>query len=174
MQNSRSSFINHKILRTLMSEVQTKIKKFEIDLNAPFVSHASIFIDASPETVWKIQSDINHWKDWNPRITKAVLNGSLEEGAKFKWTSGGFTVVSTLKYIEKNRLIAWSGEAIGSKARHVWVFEPEKGGTRVTTEESMSGWLVSIIKPIIPKFLEQSLEVWLKHLKTKVESINKK
>jgi hypothetical protein len=39
----------------------------------------------------------------------------------------------------------------------------------LTTEESMEGWLVSILKIIMPKFLEGSLDTWVQNLKGKAE-----
>ena len=39
----------------------------------------------------------------------------------------------------------------------------------MTTEESMEGWLISILKPLMPGFLDKSLDVWLKTLKNKAE-----
>jgi hypothetical protein len=42
-------------------------------------------------------------------------------------------------------------------------------GTLVTTEESMEGWLIVLLKPLLPRFLEKSLDVWLGSLKAKAE-----
>jgi hypothetical protein len=49
------------------------------------------------------------------------------------------------------------------------MFKPQGDGTLVTTEESMEGWLIVLLKPLMPKFLEQSLDVWMSSLKTKGE-----
>jgi hypothetical protein len=48
--------------------------------------------------------------------------------------------------------------------------QPQNGGTLVTTEESMSGWLVSILKLLAPGFLDKSLDGWLHDLKNKAEA----
>jgi uncharacterized protein YndB with AHSA1/START domain len=141
----------------------------EINPHAPMVSRKEIFIQASPEVVWKIQTDINAWRDWQPDIGKSQLDGRLATNSVFKWTSGGFAVTSTLQEVVPQQRIAWTGQAFGTTARHIWTFEPENGGTVVRTEESMEGWLISILKPLMPGFLEKSLDVWLKSLKNKAE-----
>ncbi len=141
----------------------------EINPQAPLVTRKEIFIQASPEAVWKIQTDINAWKDWQPDIAKSLLQGPLEAGSIFQWTSGGFAITSTLQEVELHRHIAWTGQAFGSKVRHIWVFKPENGGTLLTTEESMEGWLISLMKLVMPRFLDQSLDVWLRSLKNKAE-----
>jgi hypothetical protein len=142
----------------------------EVNLKAPLVSHKEIFIQASLEAVWQIQTNINGWKEWQTDISKSQLNGALMAGSVFKWTSGGFAVTSTLQEVVPQQRISWSGKALGSYAKHVWMFKPQNGGTLVITQESMEGWLISLLKPFMPGFLDKSLEVWTKNLKQKAEA----
>jgi uncharacterized protein YndB with AHSA1/START domain len=141
----------------------------EINPRAPMVARKEIFVNASPEAVWKIQSNINGWRDWQTDITKSQLDGELKPNAIFKWTSGGFAVTSTIQEVVPQQRLAWSGKALGSFAKHIWMFKPQDGGTLVTTEESMEGWLISILKPFAPGFLDKSLEVWIQNLKKRAE-----
>jgi hypothetical protein len=73
-------------------------------------------------------------------------------------------VKSTIQEVVPLQRLAWSGRALGSFAKHVWMFKPQNGGTLVMTEESMEGWLVSILKPFAPGFLNKSLDVWTRNL----------
>lgn len=142
----------------------------EINAQAPLVARKEIFIQASPDKVWEIQTDINSWKGWQSDISRAQLNGALTVGSVFQWKSGGFAVTSTLQEVEPKRRISWTGHAFGSNAKHIWVFKPQNAGTLVSTEESMEGWLMRVLKVLMPRFLEQSLDVWLNNLKTRAES----
>jgi hypothetical protein len=63
-------------------------------------------------------------------------------------SAGGFAVTSTLQEVVPQERIAWTGKALGSRARHIWTFKSQTGGMLVTTEESMEGWLISILKPL--------------------------
>jgi uncharacterized protein YndB with AHSA1/START domain len=141
----------------------------EINCQAPLVARKEILIQASPEAVWRIQTDINAWKEWLPDISKSQIDGALSTGSVFRWTSGGFAVTSTLQEVVPQERIAWTGKALGSRARHIWTLKSQTGGTLVTTEESMEGWLISILKPLMPNFLDKSLDVWVKALKNKAE-----
>ena len=141
----------------------------EINHQAPLVAHKEILIQATPEAVWSIQADINAWKEWQPDISKSQINGALSTGSNFVWTSGGFTIISMLQEVIPQARIAWTGKAMWSQARHIWTFRPQSGGTLVTTEESMEGWLISIMKILMPNFLDKSLDVWLTALKNKSE-----
>jgi uncharacterized protein YndB with AHSA1/START domain len=141
----------------------------EINPQAPLIARKEIFIQASPEIVWDVQTDVNAWKDWQPDISKSQLIGPLAVNSVFKWRSGGFVVTSTIQEVVPQQRIAWTGRALGSKAMHIWIIKPEKNGTLVNTEESMEGWLISLLKPLMPGFLNKSLDVWLESLKAKAE-----
>jgi uncharacterized protein YndB with AHSA1/START domain len=141
----------------------------EINHQAPLVAHKEILIQASPEVVWKIHTTVNDWSQWQPSIDMAKLEGPLAEGSIFQWKSGGLTITSTIQVVEPNRQIGWTGKALGTRASHVWKFNTHNNGTMLTTEESMEGWLVSILKIIMPKFLEGSLDTWVQSLKSKAE-----
>ena len=106
----------------------------EINTKAPLVARKQVFIQAPLEAVWKIQSNINGWKDWQTDIGKSQLDGALEPSAVFKWTSGGFAVTATVQEVVPQQRLAWSGKALGSIAKHIWTFTPQNGGTLVTTE----------------------------------------
>lgn len=141
----------------------------EINPQAPLVTWKETFIQASPEAVWKIQTDINAWKEWQPDISKSQLDGTLTTGSVFRWTSGGFAITSTIQEVVPQQRIAWTGKALGSLVRHIWMFKSQNGGTLVITKESMEGWLITILKPLMPNFLDKALDVWLKNLKNKAE-----
>jgi uncharacterized protein YndB with AHSA1/START domain len=158
------------ILSGNIAPYQEEMRCFmEINRHAPLFTHKEILIEASPEAVWRIQADIDAWKEWQPNISKSRLDGALAPGSVFRWTSGGFAVTSTLQEVVPQQCIAWIGEALGTQARHIWTFTSQSGGTLVTTEESMQGWLITILKPVMPNFLDKSLDVWVKALKNRAE-----
>ena len=47
----------------------------EINQQAPLVAKKEIFIQASPQSVWKIHTDINSWSQWQPGIGFSKLKG---------------------------------------------------------------------------------------------------
>lgn len=142
----------------------------EINRQATLYARKSVFIQASPHHVWRIQTDIDSWGQWHPGIASAKLDGVLAVGTRFIWKSGGMTITSTIQKVEPERRIGWTGDALGSRASHLWIFTPQDGGTLLTTEEAMDGWLVGIFKLVMPTFLDNSIDTWLQALKKKVES----
>lgn len=136
---------------------------------AALTARRSVTIDAPPEVVWRIHTDIDIWSQWHKGVSRARTLSTLGAGTAFEWKSGGLTIRSTIRTWEPNRSISWMGSALGTRAMHSWTLEPQHGRTLVTTEESMEGWLVSLLARISPSFLEQSLDEWLRDLKSAAE-----
>lgn len=141
----------------------------EINRHAPLVAQKQIFIEAPPQIVWNIQTDINNWSRWQPGMTESKLESPLAVGSAFRWKSGGLNVTSTIQVIEPSQEIGWTGRSLGAHAKHIWKLTPQNNGTLVTTEESMEGWSIQFLKLISPKFLDNALDTWLQSLKTKAE-----
>jgi hypothetical protein len=142
----------------------------EINQQATLVARREVFIHAQPQVVWKIHTDINSWSQWQPGIAFSEMKGPLNAGTVFHWKPGGITINSTIEVLEPDQQIGWTGTAIGTQARHIWTLKPHKDGTLLTTEESMDGWLTRILKVVMPRFLDASLDTWLQSLKKQAES----
>ena len=142
----------------------------EINTTAPAIARHEILIHAPSEKIWQLLADINHWHTWHEDIADAKLEGLLQPGATFRWKSGGTTIQSTLQEVEPHHRLTWTGKALGTRAIHVWRLEPQPNGVLVKTEESFDGWLVSLLKGMMQKTLDTSLQTWLEHLKQKAEA----
>ena len=141
----------------------------EISRQAPVSASREIVIAAAPESVWAVHTNIDSWPTWHADISEAALDGPLEQGSTFRWRSGPGIITSTIQVAEPPVVIVWTGKALGTRAIHVWRFEPIDGGTRVVTQESMEGWPVKVARGFFDKTLRRSLDSWLRELKAKLE-----
>lgn len=142
-----------------------------IDKSSPAFARREVLIHAPVEKVWQIQTDIANWSQWQPDIAYARLDSDLKAGATFRWKAQGLNIASRLHTVEPPHRIGWTGVALGMSAIHNWTFEAQGDVTRVTTEESLSGWLTRLMVFFDPQFLEKSLEATLRRLKSKVEEM---
>ena len=140
-----------------------------IDTSAPAVAREEIVINAPIEKVWALQSDINHWADWQPDVTKAALDGDLQKGTVFRWKAAGLAITSKIQVFDPYTNLGWTGDSIGMKAIHVWHFEATDNGTRVQVEESLSGWLTRLMCLFDRNFLQKSMAKSLATLKNQAE-----
>lgn len=143
-----------------------------IDTKAPLSARKEISIQAPIQEVWNVQTDIGGWSGWQPDVTTAKLEGALLPGAIFRWKAKGLTIASTLHTVTPRHEIGWTGVSLGMFAIHNWTFEAQGDTTRVTTEESLSGWLTRLLKLFAPNFLEKSLDASLQTLKNRVEALS--
>jgi uncharacterized protein YndB with AHSA1/START domain len=141
----------------------------EVDENAPVVARAEIEIAAPPDAVWDVLTDFDRWPTWNPDVSSMTFGGDVVEGAEFRWKAGPTTITSTIRRIERPRLIGWTGRTLGTRAVHVYRLEPRNGATLVTTAESFNGWLARVARGPMRRTLNKSLDAGLEHLKTRVE-----
>jgi uncharacterized protein YndB with AHSA1/START domain len=145
----------------------------EADILAPVYSEATVHVSAAPEQVWKLLADVPGWPDWNPEIKEASIDGPLASGARITWRSGPGTIKSTVADVDPATRLSWRGSTMGIKAIHVWTLRPEDEGTTISTEESWSGPLVSLLKKTSKRRLDQALESGLRYVKAAAEDTNR-
>lgn len=142
----------------------------DINTNAPAFARHHIVIEAPIHRIWNLLSDINHWPLWNPTITYSRLEGPFSPGTVFRWRSQGASIVSTLQEVIPEKRLSWNGKAFGAKAIHVWELKPQDSAVMVKTEESFDGFIVWLLKGMMQKTLDQSLQSWLSCLKQAAEN----
>ncbi|MFI7498794.1 SRPBCC family protein [Streptomyces sp. NPDC049687] len=141
----------------------------DIDRSAPVIVELKTTIDATPEALWHLHTDINEWPSWNPGIDKALLGGDFTEGSVFDWETAGLSISSTVMEVQPQSRTVWGGPAHGIEGVHVWTFEPTPAGTVVTTLESWAGAPVEADPAGMRAALEGSLLAWLEALKEAAE-----
>jgi uncharacterized protein YndB with AHSA1/START domain len=142
----------------------------EIDRQAAVTAEAEIAIRAPLETVWRIQTDIDRWSEWNPKVRRSRLEGACAAGSVFRWKSGGASIISTIQEIEPMRKIAWTGRAFGAHAAHMWTFERQGDEIVVLTRESFDGWWPRLLPGLTRRMLDTMLRAWLQSLKSHAEA----
>ena len=140
-----------------------------INQEAPVKCAKQILIDAPPEQVWNVLTDIAMWPGWNKDISYTKLNGPLQPGTSFTWKTGGTKIRSVLHTMEPHRFFGWTGKTFGIFAIHNWAFAEENGQTRIAVEESMEGFLANLFKPAFNKMLEKGMQSWLEMLRLECE-----
>jgi uncharacterized membrane protein len=142
----------------------------DVDRAAPVIAVHEIEIEAPLDTVWRLHADVNTWPTWQTDITDAHIDGALEPGVSFDWTSYGFSVTSTVYTVTEGTRVLWGGTSGGITGIHEWVFSDTPDGVQVTTTESFAGKPVEADAQGMQTLLDASLAAWLAHLKTAAES----
>jgi uncharacterized protein YndB with AHSA1/START domain len=132
---------------------------------------ASITINASPETVWRILTDASGYPNWDPAMDHIEGTLALGETVKFftKLSSQAFPVKVTV--FEPNRkMVLMGGMPLGlfkSERTHTLTPNPD-GQTIFKTKEIFSGLLLPIFGKKLPD-LTENFSVFAAGLKRQAE-----
>jgi uncharacterized protein YndB with AHSA1/START domain len=141
----------------------------DIDRDAPATAEGEVRIDAPPETVWAVLTDLRAWPAWNPDVRSMSFDGPLAPGTAFRWKAGSATLSSTLQEVEPPRRFGWTGRTMGIHAVHVFHLDPSEGGTLARSEESFRGLIPSVLRRYSRKVLQRGIDGILAALKAEAE-----
>lgn len=139
----------------------------EIDHQAPVVAETHLQIDAQPDAVWDVLTDVDRWPEWLPEFGAARVDGPLEAGTTLYWTPLGQEIISTFVLVERNRRLVWNGSG---GAIHVWELTPRGTGTFLRNAESIETWEFPGDPADHSAFLAEMLDMWNRRLAERVRS----
>lgn len=135
---------------------------------------AQLSIDAPPEAVWAVLSDIAGWSDWND-----VIVGGRCDGGEGSRVSCSVAVMGPIWFPVRSRAHTWTdnetlvwGENLGRILRinHGFVLRPDGEGTHVEHYESFEGAIGRLVYPLVRRSLTRNYTTFLESLKTRVET----
>jgi hypothetical protein len=112
---------------------------------------AQVDIQATPDRVWEVLTDLAAYPQWNPFIVRA--EGVVDLGRRLTLTMqpvGGraMTLRPRLVDVTINRKLRWRGK-LGipglMDAEHTFLLQPQAGGTRLIQHETFRGLLVPFV-----------------------------
>ena len=133
---------------------------------------ASLETSASPDRVWQVWSDVNHWPEWNPDMKASSIDGPLKLGAtgNIDTRSGGKHDVVVTHY-EQGRSFELESTALpGTKMAIRATITPSSSGSRITQGFEPRGLLAPIVGPMMGGAILKTFNSVLGGLKQKVES----
>jgi hypothetical protein len=139
--------------------------------------HTEIDIEAPPEQVWAILTDLDAWPEWNPFITSS--EGTVAVGEKLAnrmEPPGGkaITFKPTVTVVEPATTFEWLGRLVLPgvfDGRHRFELEgTESGGTHLVHSEQLNGVLVRFMRKSLDNQTVAGFEAMNAALKTRAES----
>ena len=133
----------------------------------------SITINANPEAVWKILSDVAHWHEWTPTVTKVeVLNTpELKLGNRYKVIQPKLQPAEWIVTELTTSNFTWESKAPGMHmvAEH-FVKSINANQAEVTLTFAFNGWLGNFIGKLYGKMTEEYIQTEAQSLKKNVET----
>jgi uncharacterized protein YndB with AHSA1/START domain len=140
--------------------------------NVDVFVHNEGWIGAPPDVVWTNLIDATQWPSWYANSADVRIDGGqprLAQGVAFDWKTFDFPIRSTVDVFEPNREIGWSVDNPAFQVHHAWVLVPERGGTRVITEEGQKGADAIRFRLEQPNAMYDAHDWWMSALKARSE-----
>lgn len=135
-----------------------------------------IEIDAAPETVWAVLTDLDAYPDWNPFITSAEGTVAVGERLTNRLAPPGgkaMTFRPTVTEIDDGRVFEWLGR-LGVPGvfdgRHRFEIEATDNGSRLVHTERITGALVPFLKKTLDTKALAGFEAMNSALKARAEA----
>ena len=113
--------------------------------------HHEIIINATPEQVWEVLTDLKKYPEWNPVMIRA--QGTLSEGQKITYTfrqddSNQYDIPATVKAVKTAQLLNQTGGMPGVITYdHRYVLDADGVNTKLTIHEDYRGVYVPFWDP---------------------------
>lgn len=129
-----------------------------LGMRRPIEVESMVDIDAPPEAVWRVLTDFERFRAWNPFIVKA--SGDVRLGGVVHLTVRAFpsspmriSFVATITVCDRARELRWRGDFgapwIGA-GDHVFSLAPRgPGRTCFLQRETFSGLLPRVVRPAL-------------------------
>jgi uncharacterized protein YndB with AHSA1/START domain len=133
----------------------------------------SIHIDAAPNDVWQVLTDVASWPSWTPTTLEAEpLDDSpfaVGKQARLKLKGAG-TGVWTVTRLEPERYFAWENDYRGVHTVAGHRVEPQGSGVIVTLSLETSGLMAKLFAPMIGRVARENLPLESEGLKRRCET----
>ena len=126
-------------------------------MNADRELRAEGYVDAPPERVWALLTDLSRMPDWSPELVRMVplKRGGLRVGQWYLGINRRKAVVwptrSVVAEVEPGKRLTWDTKSSG--ARWIWELVPEGEGTRVVHRRPVPRGITGLSKVFAPLFL---------------------
>ncbi|MEO1059895.1 MAG: SRPBCC domain-containing protein [Actinomycetota bacterium] len=138
--------------------------------------HTQIDIDATPEVVWSVLTDLDRYPEWNPFVVSSEGRVAVGERLTNRLEPPGgraMTFRPTVTEVEADRTFEWLGRLVLPglfDGRHRFQLESlPGGGTRLVHSERFTGVLVPVLWRSLESSTRAGFEAMNAALKSRVE-----
>lgn len=138
-----------------------------------------LVINASPETVWAVLTDLEAYPQWSSFIE--TIEGGLVEGKRLKVmivppNEKGMVFKPELLDVKANALLRWKGDIAGLtflfSGAHYFKLTPTANNSTIFEQgEVFEGWLLPLLWKKLQKNTPEGFENFNKALKQRAESL---
>ena len=134
----------------------------------------SILINSNQEAIWKMLSDVSHWHEWTPTVSKVEVldQPELKLGNRYKVYQPKLQPAEwTVTVLTPPSNFTWESRMPGMLMVADHILKPVNASqTEVTLTFAFQGWLGEIIGRLYRKTVESYIATEAQSLKKQVEN----
>jgi uncharacterized protein YndB with AHSA1/START domain len=125
----------------------------------------SIVSGASPQKIWQLWADVEHWRDWDQAIEWSRIDGEIAPGTKGELKpKQGPRSIFTIVEVEPERKFTDTTKLPGCNLAFIHEIEPSPAGTKITHRIRMEGITTPLFAQILGKKFLRELPVAVRNL----------
>ena len=127
-----------------------------------------VVTSASPEFVWQVLSDVEHWPDWTSTVIaiKSLGNSRMERGARYRVVQPKLrpAIYEVTEYVPNQRFI-WEQKLPGGALVADHRLTSRDGATEVELSFESQGLLANVVATVFSKMIAQYVATEARSLK---------
>ena len=137
---------------------------------APVHVRNELDVPAPAPNVWAWLVRAERWPEWYPNCSGVTVESAsapdLAAHARFRWTTFGVRLVTTVEEWVPGERVAWRAVSPGVDAHHAWlVLARGSNACWVLTEETQYGVLARLGALVFPQRMHDGHQLWLQRLR---------
>lgn len=132
----------------------------------------AIDIDAPPDRVWAVMSDVERWPEWTESMAKVerLEPGPLTLGSTARVKQPRLAAATwRVTAFDLGKGFVWESRTMGSHVIGGHRIEPRGDGSRAVLTIRMTGGLTPLFAPLTSRFVRRYMEMEAAGLKTRSE-----
>ena len=147
--------------------------KYNHDMASKSIT-TEVHIEATPERVWHILTDLDRYPEWNPFITQA--SGQLAEGGRLSIQAGGMAFKPVVRVYRPSQELQWLGSlwfrGLFDGAHRFELVPQSDGTTLLRHSEDFSGLLVGLLASKLDRDTRAGFVAMNEALKARAETMD--
>lgn len=134
-----------------------------------------VVTSASPELVWRVLIDVEHWRDWTPTVVeiKPLDGARLELGARYRVVQPKLRpAIYEITKCVPNQRFTWAQKLPGGALAAEHRITPRDGATEVELSFTSQGLLANIVATLYSKLIAQYVAKEARSLKTYCDTLS--